>query len=184
MSYTTEHKRKFDELKFSLDYKNRNQLRRKANGGNSILFSYPPEEEEKYINKAKELLDKKAEFIDISKFFVELIDLDGWENFEQYYHDFKETPYKIFQSNDPSQDLFDIIISAIEKANEENKIPLLIRTGVLFGTGIENSNIMEHKVVMNLATPLVIFYPSKLEGETLYFLNFKPASKYRCKHIN
>jgi len=50
----------------------------------------------------------------------------------------------------------------------------------VFGTGIENVNIMEHKFVMSLQHPLVIFYPSKIENDNIYFLNFKPASKYRC----
>jgi hypothetical protein len=26
----------------------------------------------------------------------------------------------------------------------------------------------------------VIFYPSKIDNGNIYFLNFKPASKYRC----
>ena len=73
-----------------------------------------------------------------------------------------------------------MIINEIEKACQSDKIPFLIRTGCLFGTGIENVNIMENKKVMNLPHPLVIFYPSKIENDNIYFLNFKLASKYRC----
>ena len=40
MSYITNHKQQFDDLKFQIA--NQDQLRRQANGGNSILFSYPP----------------------------------------------------------------------------------------------------------------------------------------------
>ncbi|MFA6931312.1 MAG: hypothetical protein WCT05_13385 [Lentisphaeria bacterium] len=178
MSYITDHQRKFADLKHQIA--NQDQLRRQANGGNSILFSYPPEEEQQYIEKAKELYPDKAEFIDISKLLVQFIDADGWESFSKYYKDFIITPHKVFRSDDPAPDLFDLIISDIERACRNDKIPFLIRTGCLFGTGIDNVNIMEHKAVINLPHPLVIFYPSKIEEDNLSFLNFKPASKYRC----
>ena len=178
MSYISDHKQKFTDLAFHIE--NQDQLRRKANGGNSILFSYPPEEEYLYIQKAKELFEDKAEFIDISKLLVAFIDEDGWEAFAQYYNDFKDTPHKVFKSDDPSTDLFDLIVHAVESASANDKLPFLIRTGSLLGTGIENVNIMEHKTVMALRHPLVIFYPSKIEEGNPYFLNFKPASNYRC----
>lgn len=178
MPYLTDHKQKFDDLRFYLDHQD--QLRKQANGGNSILFSYQPDEEHLYVEKAKELYGKQASFIDISKLFVKFIDEDGWESFEEYYDDFKDTSYKIFRSEDSSFDLFDHIISEIESASKNDKIPFLIRTGCLYGTGIENVNIMEHQSVMNQPRPLVIFYPSRFEDGNIYFLNFKLASKYRC----
>lgn len=178
MSYITDFQKKFDDLNFHLA--NKDQVRRQANGGNSILFSYPPNEEHQYINKAKELYGENASFIDISKLLVQFIDGDGWESFGEYYNNFRNTPHKVFRSDDPSPDLFDLIIKEIDSACQNNKIPFLIRTGSLFGTGIDNVNIMEHKVVMNLSHSLVIFYPSKIEEDNIYFLNFKPASKYRC----
>ncbi|WML26299.1 hypothetical protein [Neobacillus sp. OS1-33] len=178
MSYINDHQQKFTDLKFHIE--NQDQLRRQANGGNSILFSYPPDEEQQYIEKAKDLYADKAVFIDVSKLLVQFIDEDGWESFKEYYNDFTNTPHKIFCSNDPTTDLFDLIISEIEKACQNNKTPFLIRTGCLFGTGIENVNIMENKAVMNLPHPLVIFYPAKIEDDNIYFLNFKLASKYRC----
>jgi len=178
MSYMNDHKQKFSDLKFHIT--NQDQLRKEANGGNSILFSYPPDEEELYITKAKELYPDGAVFIDISKLLVKVIDQDGWETFSEYYNDFKNTPHLVFRSDDPSVDLFDLIISEIKKSCDNDKIPFLIRSGCLFGTGIENVNIMEHKDVMNLPHPLVIFYPSKIEDDNIYFLNFKSASKYRC----
>ncbi len=184
MAYIDEHKAKFDNLKVSLEQQNRDQLRRKANGGNSILFTYNPNEELEYIDKAKELLSKnKYKFIDIAKLLVEFIDLDGWNDFQEYYKDFSDTPHLVFKSEDPDTDLMDLIIREIKIADEKDLIPVLIRTGALFGTGIENVNIMEDKVVMNLKQPLVIFYPASINDDNLYFLNFKPASKYRCTVI-
>jgi hypothetical protein len=178
MSYIADHKQKFADLDSNID--NQDQLRKQANGGNSILLSYPPEEENVYLDKVRELYSDKVEFIDISKLLVSFIDQDGWESFADYYNDFKNTPYKIFRSDDPSIDLFDLIILAIKQACENDKIPIIIRSGCLYGTGIENVNIMEHKDVMSLRHPLVIFYPSTISEDNIYFLNFKPASKYRC----
>jgi hypothetical protein len=178
MPYITDHQQKFTDLKFHIE--NQDQIRRQANGGNSILFSYSPNEEHLYIEKAKDLYADKAEFIDVSKLLVDFIDEDGWDSFKDYYNDFKNTSYLVFRSDDPSTDLFDMIIREIKKACQNDKIPFLVRTGCLFGTGIDNVNIMENKAVMALPHPLVIFYPSKIEDDNIYFLNFKPASKYRC----
>lgn len=177
MSYI-DHKQKFADLESQI--LNQDQLRRQANGGNSILFSFPPKEEVSYIKMSRELYADRAEFIDVSKLLVSFIDNDGWDSFREYYDDFKNTPHLIFRSDDPSIDLFDMILGEISKASQNNKIPFLIRTGCLLGTGIENVNIMENRVVMTLSHPLVIFYPSRIEGDNIYFLNFKLASKYRC----
>lgn len=178
MSYTVDHQQKFDDLNFQI--KHQDQLKRQANGGNSILFSFQPDEEHLYIEQAKRLYQEQAAFIDISCLWVKFIDGIGWDAFKEYYIQFQSTPHIIFQSDDPADDLFDFIIEEIQTACVHDKIPFLIRTGCLYGTGIENVNIMEHKVVMTLKHPLVIFYPSRIEDDNLYFLNFKPASKYRC----
>ena len=185
MAFTDEHKAKFDNLRISLETQNREQLRRTANGGNSILFVYEPSEEILYLNKAREILDdSKYHLIDLAKLLVQYIDLDGWDDFKAYYNDFLNTPHLVFNSDDEATDLMDLIISEIESACDNNQIPVLIRTGVLFGTGIENLNIMEHPAVMNHQEPLIIFYPAKIQGDNLLFLNFKPASKYRCTVID
>ena len=66
MAYLDEHKAKFDNLKAVLDVKNRTQLSLVANGGYSILFTYPPKEEGLYLDKARKELDKENfEIIDI-----------------------------------------------------------------------------------------------------------------------
>lgn len=178
MPYITDHKQKFADLKTHIE--NQDELRRQANGGNSILFSYMPSEEHLYIEKAKELYPERAAFIDISQLFIKFIDEDGWDSFQNYYNDFQNTPHLIFRSDDPSTDLFDMLIDEIEKACQKDQIPFLIRTGCLYGTGIDNVNVMENRAVMGLPHPLVIFYPSKIEDDNILFLNFKPASKYRC----
>ncbi|MCD2450191.1 hypothetical protein GO003_007305 [Methylicorpusculum oleiharenae] len=179
MSYITNHKQQFEDLKFQIE--NQDQLRRQANGGNSILFSYLPNEERLYIEKARELYPDNVAFIDVSQLFVKFIDVEGWDSFREYYQQMDLSAHKVFHDEDAQEhDLFDQIISEIEFACQNNKIPFLIRTGCLYGTGIENVNIMEHRAVMNLPHPLVIFYPSRFEDDNLYFMNFKLASTYRC----
>ena len=179
MPYITEHKQKFDDLQLNMDHPD--QLKRTSNGGNSILFTYPPEEEQLYIEEAEKLYQKSAAFIDISQLFVKFIDEDSWDSFKEFYNTMESSTHKVFHDKDATEiDLFDMIINEIEEADRNNKIPFLIRTGCLYGTGIENVNIMEHRVVMNLLHPLVLFYPSSIEDDNLYFLSFKPANKYRC----
>ncbi len=177
MPYIADQKQKFADLDRNIV--NKDQLRKQANGGNSVLFSYLPHEEQQYIEKARELYAGKAEFIDVSKLLVSFINKEGWESFADYYKEMKPSQI-VFKSDDPATDLFDLIISAIKQACENDKFPFLIRSGCLYGTGIENVNIMEHKSIMSLKHPLVIFYPSKISEDNIYFLNFKPASKYRC----
>ena len=182
MSYITDHQEKLADLKRHLN--NQDQLRLQSNGGNSILLSYPPHEEHLYLAKLKEIYSESATFIDVSKLLVEFIDEDDWNSFAQYYQDFASTPHKIFKSDDASSsDLFALIVEAITQASNEGHIPFLIRTGCLFGTGIENVNIMENPSIMKLSHPLVICYPSSLVDDNLLFLNFKPASTYRCTLI-
>jgi len=182
MAFLDEHKAKFDNLKVSLELKNRDHLKRTANGGNSIIFSYPPNDEVLYISKAKELFNETDyKYIDIAQLLVKFIDALSFKKVERKYKIFRATPYKVFNSGETS--FFNLIISEIQLAQKNNQTAILTRTGTLFGTGIENVNIMEHAVVMGLSTPLILFYPAKIENETLYFLNFKPASKYRCTVI-
>jgi hypothetical protein len=182
MAFLDEHKAKFDNLRVSLETQNRDQLRRKANGGNSILFSYPPSEEEEYLEHARNVLpDSEFRFIDVATLFVEFIEKLGLEKVENRYKIYRATPHKVFSSGETG--LADLIVQKISEADQEGYIPVLIRTGVLHGTGIENVNIMEHKGIMKLKNPLIIFYPAKAENGNLYFLNFKPASKYRCTVI-
>ncbi len=179
MAFIEEHRAKFDNLKTSLEIQNRDQLRRKANGGNSIIFTYPPEEEKLYLDMlAEHEKQLNLQRIDLAKLLTEFIDEHSMTSLERKYSIFKATPHKVFLP------FTETIIGAIEKVNSADKSPVLVRTGALYGTGIENVNIMENKVVMSLKHPLIIFYPSKTENDNLYFLNFKPASKYRCTVID
>jgi hypothetical protein len=186
MAYLEDHKAKLDNLKAALHSSNQTQLSRTANGGRSILFTYPPNEEFLYIAKLKkEFNESEFTFINVAQLFVDFIDQDGWEDFKDYYLEFKDTPHIVFKSDDPATDLMDLIINEIKTVVSNGKTPLLIRTGSLYGTGIENNNIMEHNFVMRLKRPLVIGYPCEYikANDTLLFLNFKHSNKYRCTVI-
>ncbi|MEI7526121.1 MAG: hypothetical protein WCJ95_17385 [Mariniphaga sp.] len=185
MPFSTEHKRKFNDLQAQLRLENRHQLKSKANGGNTILFVVPPEDEDKYLDEALILLED-ASFIDINKLLVSYVDRIGMDEFKEFYEAYESNKSEVFKKNkyDERVDLLDMIITEIEKAYLENKIPVLIHTGALFGTGIENVNIMEHPLIMAHKIPLVVFYPATHKNGELYFLNIKPASKYRCNLID
>ena len=79
MSFTTDYQQKFTDLDFHI--KNQSQLRRQANGGNSVLFSYPSDEENLYIKEVRERFGESAAFINVAEQFVKFIDDEGWEDF-------------------------------------------------------------------------------------------------------
>jgi len=182
MSFQAEHKQKFDNLKTALHIDNRTRLKRDANGGNTVLFAFPPYEEQLYINKAEELYPDAC-FINISRLFVEYIDTVGWNDFEEFYRAYETTPDQVFK-NDNEINLFASVINEILLADSNNRIPFIIRTGALHGTGIVNQHIMDDSRILSMKQPVVFFYPAKIEKKELLFLNFKPASKYRCILIN
>ncbi len=181
MPFQAEHKQKFDDLKIAIHIDYRTQLKRDANGGNTVLFIFPPDEEDKYIEKAKKLYPD-AYFIDVSRLFVQYIDSVGWDDFVEFYKSYETTPDQVFK-NDGDNNLFKLIIGEIKAASGNNKIPFIVRTGALHGTGIFNQHIMDDSSVLSLDQPVVFFYPAKLEENDLLFLNFKSASKYRCKLV-
>lgn len=179
MSFQTDHKRKLDSLKYQLN--NIDELKRSANGGNTTLFTFPPSEEQAYIDLLKNYFQEDAAFIDLGTLFAEFI--DSFENFDEFEEVYKSLNpnTKIFKSDGPDEDLFDMIIAAIKKASISGRIPILTHVGSLYATGIENQNIMEDPFVMReLKTPLVIMYPSTLKNDELYFLGIRKANKYRC----
>lgn len=183
MSYLSEHQRKFNDLRVCIEEQNRSQLKAKSNGGNTILFVYPPSEEQLYLKKAQ-LLFPDAVIIDLSVLLVQYIDEIGWEDFKEFYQAYATSTYQVFKSDGAEEDFFALIIKAIQKAFDDKKTPFLLRTGILYGTGIKNLNIMEHKMVMNHSTPLVVFYPARQEKKELLFLNASSGSTYRCTVID
>jgi hypothetical protein len=114
--------------------------------------------------------------------FVEAHKEDLAEMFELL----KSSVHQIFKAPDgeTSPALFKYLIGVIDQTFKANKIPVLIHSGALYGSGIDNIHLMENELVMKAKTPLIILYPATQDGDQLMFLNSRPASKYRCMIVN
>ena len=148
-----------------------------ANGGRSILFVYPPIDEEKYIAEARQSLGK-CSFIDLRDLFVKFIDETGIDDFKDSYQDFGN---ELFASKNFEEGTFlSMILCEIKKAFDEGNIPVLVHTGTIYGMGFSNIHIMEQDFVMKSQIPLVVFYPATIENNQIMFLGKQVASRYRC----
>lgn len=177
-TFDIEHNRLFGELAATLK-EDIVKIAGKCNGGKSILFVYPPKDEEAYIAKAQEVLtEEHVVLIDLREVFRQFVDDMGLENFEECYHGFGEEIF--FSQNFEEDSFFHVVIERIQAAFSQGKIPVLVHTGVLYGMNFSNINIMEAPVVMSSRIPLVVFYPATIEGDQIMFLGKQPASKYRC----
>ena len=180
MSSSKDINQKFNNLRFILRNKDKESIKIDAHGGYSILFVYPPDEEKQYLERVRSEYPD-AYFIDVARQFIEFIDSVGFDDFVDNYKEYASEPEKLFKSESSKTDFFRQILNQIESAGKENKIPVLIRTGAFYGTGIENISIMDSKVVQDLPLPLIIMYPASIGGDNkLKYLNFKLASDYRA----
>lgn len=83
-TYIQEHNRLFGDLTAVLG-RDLAHLSTEANGGRSILFVYPPVDEEKYIEEAKRRFAYGYEFIDLRLLFVEFVDSKGLDKFKRQF---------------------------------------------------------------------------------------------------
>lgn len=178
-TYTIEHHRLFSNLTNALGT-DLASLSVQANGGRSILFVYPPADDERYIAEARKLYAEEARFIDLRQLYVEFIDAcGGYDEFKELYDNMGREVF--FSQNFSEGTFYSMIVAAITDAGEAGKIPFLVHTGTIFGMGFSNINIMEEKVVMRSKKPLVVFYPATIDDkEQILFLNRQIASRYRC----
>ncbi|MBF0120842.1 MAG: hypothetical protein HQK79_18600 [Desulfobacterales bacterium] len=157
-------------------------IRLNAHGGNSILMVCDPIHELQYINEIYSLMDNdKYEIIDLNDVFCKFVSenkSDIIDSFELL----KGSLNQIFKKPDgeESPDFFGLILKEIEKSLSADKVPVLINSGVLYGSGIDNIHIMESEIVMKSALPIIILYPAAKIKDKLMFLNKRSASKYRC----
>ena len=132
-----------------------------AHGGRSILFVYPPIDEEKYIVEARQSLEN-CSFIDLRDLFVKFIDATGIDDFKDSYQDFGN---ELFASKNFEEGTFlSMILCEIKKAFDEGNIPVLVHTGTIYGMGFSNIHIMEQDFVMKSQIPLVVFYHVPLQA--------------------
>lgn len=164
----------------------RSEIRLNANGGNSILLVCPPELEYQFIEKLMELLPQDTyHIIDINEILISFVKAHKID-FDEMFNLLKASVHQIFKApeGETGPDLFTHLIEATEQSYNLGKIPVLIHTGALYGSGIDNIHLMENELVMKSKLPLIILYPANQEGEQLMFLNSRPASRYRCMIVN
>ena len=173
------------EAKRIVESDRRSEIRLNANGGNSLLVVCDPMKEPEYIARLHELLPAaNFSIIDLNQCLTDFVTNHKSELVELY-NLLQSTTHEIFKApaGEESQDLFKEIIFHIENALKQDKVPVLINTGSLYGTGIHNIHIMENEIVMKAALPLIILYPATIEPDRIMFLGKYPASKYRCMII-
>ena len=158
-----------------------------AQGANALIVVYPPEEENDYLKRVNK--EYSGEYIiDLSDLFIDYIDkYGGIDNVKTIYKNYRST--SVFSDEDSKNENFKkIIIGEIGKAVEKNKMPIIIRSGILYGTGIRNKHILESDVVRESKKPLLVFYPGEVredinENEKVFFLNAMKANDYRGQLI-
>lgn len=173
------------EAKTLVESDKRSEIRLNANGGNSVLIVCKPAFEKEYINAIKRLLPSdQYSIIDINELLISFL-RSHKEEVESLFTTIQSSIDQIFKApkGEESEDLYKELIMQISSSANSGKVPVLINTGALYGTGIENINIMENESVMNAKLPLVILYPGTEESEALMFLGIRSASKYRCMII-
>jgi hypothetical protein len=174
------------QLKRIVESDKRSEIRLSANGGNSILLVCPPELEFQFIEKLTELMPKANYcIIDINEMLISFVE-DHKNDLDEMFDLLRGSVHQIFKApeGETSPDLFRHVLFAIEQTFNEQKIPVLIHSGALYGSGIDNIHLMENELVMKSKFPLIILYPASQDGDQLMFLNSRPASKYRCMIVN
>ena len=177
-TFEVDHNRLFDNLENVLK-KDLTSTALEANGGRSVLFVYPPNEDEEYIAEGKRRLNgEDYKFIDIREVFTKYVEEIGQSNFEEILSNFGKEVYR--SENGASGTFFEFLMNVIVEAENEDKSPVIVHTGAFYDMGISNIHIMEDTRVMRAKHQLVVFYPATVEGETIKFLGKVPASRYRC----
>ena len=177
---------KIEQVKKLVESGDKSDIKHNANGGNSILLVCPPEEENLYIEASRKILSENVfEMIDINRLLIGFIGQHKEELLEKF-NLLQSSVHQLFKSppEEEEVDFFKTIIENIDKTFRAGKVPFLYGVGSLYGTGIDNIQIIENERIMQAPLPLVILYPARDTKDKLMFLNSRPASKYRCMIIN
>lgn len=176
--FKMEHNRLFDNLENALN-NDLASIAVEANGGRSILFVYPNEDDDKYIEEGKQRLGSdRFVFIDIREALTEYINNIGKETFDEMYENFGKEVYR--SENSPKGTFFFYLMEKIGEVLNADKSPVLVHTGTLYDLDIQNIHIMEDEIVLRAKRPLVVFYPATIVNGQIFFLGKVPASHYRC----
>lgn len=184
--FDIDHNRLFSLLQESLRDES-TQLRLEANGGNSILFVYPNEEDSLYVAEAKRRFRDTAIFVDVAQVLTAFQEEKGIERFNKIAKRMGNAVYyrQLPDGNVAEDCFFAYLVKVLETATQNGKPVFLVGTSAIANKGFTNINIMEHKAIKGASQPLVYFYPSTVEGDKIYFLGDHDhvASEYRCRVI-
>ncbi len=175
-----------NQMKRIVESDKRSEIRLNANGGNSILLVCPPADEQLFVEKLYELMNiDQYTIIDLNEILISFVE-NNMSDLHDMFELLQGSVDQVFKApkGETGPDLFSLIISAIEEAFMADKIPVLIHSGALYGSGIDNIHLMESELVMKSNKPLLILYPATKEGDHYLFLATRPASKYRCMIVN
>ena len=118
-TFKYDHNRLFDNLESAL----KNDLASvavEANGGKSILFVYPPMEDDEYIEEGKRRLPAdQYTFIDIRQALSDYTDEIGQDTFEAMYEEFGKEVYR--SENNSEDTFFEYLMERIVKVFDEGK---------------------------------------------------------------
>lgn len=174
------------QVKRIVETDKRSEIRMNANGGNSILLVCPPELEDQFIKVLYDLMGQDLyRIIDLNELLISFVKTNQ-VHLPDMFELLQGSVQQVFKApeSETSPDLFKHILSSVNSSFQEDKIPVLINSGALYGSGIDNIHLMESELVMKSHKPLIILYPATQEGDQLLFLNSRPASKYRCMIVN
>ena len=163
---------------------NDSEIKLQANGGNSILLVCKPSEEVNFISELHQLEPSKYQIIDLNQVLVEFVE-NNEEDVKFYLENWQASLDLIFKNDlDTQPDLFHLIIKKIDQVFQDNKIPVMINTGVIYATHFDMLSLMESKTIMDAVLPAVFLYPAEYnQNNQLEYLNTRIASEYRCKII-
>lgn len=174
------------DVKRLVESDKRSEIRLNANGGNSILVVCEPDRELDFIKAIYEHMKEESyQIIDLNDLLNKFIEQNK-DDLEESFKLLKSSVNQIFKTPDGEQgsDLFGLITHSLVDCLTSGKIPVVIHTGALYGSDIDNIHLMESEFIMNASLPLIILYPATKEKDTLMFLSKRPASRYRCMVID
>lgn len=184
--FDIDHNRLFGMLAEVLS-QDRSQLTLDANGGNSILFVYPNDEDNLYVAEAKRRFHDNAIFVDVAQTLTDFQEEMGMETFKELEEDLGNAVYYRVDNDGMlvTGCFFKFLVDRLTLATAQGLPVFLIGTSAIANKGFSNINIMEHEAVKKAPQPLVYFYPATIEGDKIYFLGDHNhiASKYRCRVI-
>jgi hypothetical protein len=170
------------QLKRIVESDKRSEIRLNANGGNSILLLCPPELEFEYINELMEMMPLDTyKIFDLNELLLLFIK-ENEDNINELFDILRASVGQIFTApyGEIRDDLYSRIIAEIQDSYNQDKIPVLINSGALYGSKLNFNKLLEDSVIENGKHPVIILYPGRKENKTYYFLNDKVASDYRC----